>query len=87
MGPILCYMALLRFISASLEFLAAILFLKLNSVETAIRVNALVGLVGQFVFIGVSFLGLVGMADASSSLKLLIIAAGVLLILIGTSLK
>jgi hypothetical protein len=63
------------------------LFLKLNSVETAIRVNALVGLVGQFVFIGVSFLGLVGMADASSSLKLLIIAAGVLLILIGTSLK
>jgi hypothetical protein len=56
-------------------------------VETALRINALLGLVGPVIFAGVSFLGICAMAGKVSMAKLIIIFTGVILVLIGTSSK
>ncbi|TYP57448.1 YqhV family protein [Thermosediminibacter litoriperuensis] len=84
MEKLLFAMALMRFISAAVEFTAAMIFLRLKSLEAALRINALLGLVGPLVFTAVSLIGLFGMAGKVSPAKLLIIFTGVLLVLIGT---
>ena len=57
MDPILIAMATMRFISALVEFGAAIIFLKSNSVVTATRINAGLGVFGPMIFLIVSLLG------------------------------
>ncbi|ADL08948.1 YqhV family protein [Thermosediminibacter oceani] len=84
MEKLLFAMAVMRFISATIEFTAAMIFLRLKSVEAALRINALLGLVGPLIFTAVSLIGIFGMAGKVSTTKLLIIFTGVLLVLIGT---
>ncbi|MCG0276182.1 MAG: YqhV family protein [Thermosediminibacteraceae bacterium] len=84
MEKLLLGMALLRFISAAIEFTAAVIFLRLKSLEAALQINALLGLVGPLVFTAVSLLGIFGISGKVSTAKLLIIFTGVLLVLIGT---
>jgi hypothetical protein len=77
-------MALLRIIAGSLEIAAAVLMLRLGKVGTALRINAILGLVGPMILTAVCLLGLAGLAGRISLTKLGIVGVGVLLILLGT---
>ncbi|MCL4426578.1 MAG: YqhV family protein [Firmicutes bacterium] len=79
-------MAALRFLSSLIEFTAAFLILaKFNRVEQAVRVNALLGLVGPTIFLLVSGLGLLGLAGRVSWEKMALILLGILFVLVGTT--
>jgi hypothetical protein len=75
----------LRLLSASLELLGAILMWRFGRLETAVRINGLLGLVGPVVLTVTMLLGLAGLAGRLPLAKLALIGAGVLLILVGTS--
>jgi hypothetical protein len=85
MDPILIAMAIMRFISALVEFGAAIIFLKSNSVVTATRINAGLGIFGPMIFLIVSLLGITGLAGRVDIIKIVIILTGVVLVFIGTT--
>ncbi|RSK27807.1 DUF2619 domain-containing protein [Bacillus sp. HMF5848] len=76
-------MAGLRFVSASIEFCAAILILLFNDVKKAIVINSLLAVVGPVILITSMTLGLIKLAGDISLINLLFIAGGVGLILIG----
>jgi Protein of unknown function (DUF2619). len=76
-------MAAMRFVSGSIEILAALLILRLARVETAVQINAALGLVGPAFFIAVTFLGIAGLSGKLPPAKLLLIAAGVALVFLG----
>ncbi|HBT19839.1 MAG TPA: DUF2619 domain-containing protein [Peptococcaceae bacterium] len=76
-------MALVRFFSAFMEFSAAVLMLKLNRVDKAMQVNAFLALVGPIVLITATGIGLAGLAGKTSPYKLILIALGVFLIVVG----
>ncbi|MEG6522171.1 YqhV family protein [Desulfotomaculum sp. 1211_IL3151] len=78
-------MAMLRCLSASIEMTAAMLMLKYGRVETALKINAVLALVGPSVMIIVTTLGLAGLAGKISLSKLGIIFSGVALIFYGIS--
>jgi hypothetical protein len=77
-------MAMLRMIAGSLEIAAAILMIRFGRVEAALRINAILGLVGPMILTAVCLLGLAGLAGRISPHKLGIVGVGVLLILLGT---
>lgn len=76
-------MAAVRFLSASIEFTAAMLMLKFNRVETAFKINALLALIGPTIMITVTSLGLAGLAGKVSPSGLVSIFSGVVLIFAG----
>jgi len=76
-------MALLRFISGSIELTAGILMLKLNSVERALFLNASLAIVGPIILIATTSIGLIGISDRLSFSKIALIFGGLLLIIIG----
>ncbi|MDQ0285823.1 hypothetical protein J2Z49_000928 [Desulfofundulus luciae] len=78
-------MALLRLLSSSIEFSAAILMLHFNRVETAFKINSLLALVGPTVLLTTTSLGLVGLAGKVSPSSMAIILLGVALIFIGVN--
>ena len=59
---VLSQIAMLRAISGILEFSAALVIIRLSRVEAALRINALLGLIGPLVFLAVSALGIVALA-------------------------
>lgn len=76
-------MGMLRLLSGLLEVFAATLMIYFNQVETALKINALLAIVGPTVMIIVTTLGVLGIADKVSLEKMLTILAGVTLIFIG----
>ncbi|WP_246944582.1 YqhV family protein [Bacillus pinisoli] len=76
-------MAGLRFVSATIELTAAIAMLMLNDVKKAVALNAMLALVGPFIFIATMTIGLLSMTDELSFSKLFFIGIGVAFILIG----
>jgi hypothetical protein len=76
-------MSLLRLISGCIEMTAAVLMIHFGSLQTAFRINGLLGMVGPTVLILVSTLGIVGLAGQVPPSKLILIATGVVFILIG----
>jgi len=76
-------MAGLRFLSASIEFSAAMLMLYAGRVETAFKINAALALVGPTVLMLVTGLGLCGLAARLSPQGMLLIVTGVALIFLG----
>lgn len=76
-------MATLRFLSGSLEIVAALVMLRLNQVDKALLVNSGLAFVGPFVLLTTTTIGLIGMADKLSFGKLLWVLAGVSCIFIG----
>lgn len=76
-------MAVLRLLSGIIEFSAALLMLKLNRVEQALKVNATLALVGPTIMMAVMALGLAGLAGKVPLPKLFIITLGVGLIFYG----
>jgi hypothetical protein len=73
-------MASVRFLSAAIEASAAFVMLR-SSLERAVGLNAVLGLVGPTIFVVVSALGVIGLAGRISALRLVLVCAGVLLVL------
>ncbi|WP_066049116.1 YqhV family protein [Robertmurraya korlensis] len=76
-------MALLRILSGSTELFAAFLFLKFNDIEKALMVNSSLALIGPIVLILTTTIGLIGIADKVSYIKLMWVFGGVACILYG----
>ncbi|SPU20738.1 sporulation protein YqhV [Niallia circulans] len=73
----------LRLLSGLIEISAALLMLKYNSIERAVAINAVLAIVGPSIFLLSIAIGLISIADKLSPSKLVFIATGVALILIG----
>ncbi|MDN5363497.1 MAG: hypothetical protein PWQ91_558 [Eubacteriales bacterium] len=78
-------MSLLRFLSATIEFTAAVLMWKSASVEKAFKINAVLAAVGPFILTAVTAIGLAGLAGKVAPARLVLILAGVALIFAGLS--
>lgn len=78
-------MALLRMLSATIEFSAALLMLHFNRVEDAFRINAVLAMIGPSVMLTVTTLGLIGLSGKISTQGIFIVMAGVALIFVGVS--
>ncbi len=83
MDKILLGMATLRFLSATIEFSAAMLMLYFGRVETAFKINATLALVGPTILLAVTGLGLIGLAGKLSPVGMLCVVAGVGLVFVG----
>ncbi|NQX58886.1 YqhV family protein [Paenibacillus qinlingensis] len=83
MNKIVLTMASLRLMSGSIEIIAAILMLRLATIEKALLVNSALALVGPLVLLTTTTIGLVGVADKLSYGKMLWIIAGVSCLFIG----
>lgn len=77
-------MAVIRVISGLLEIGAALAIIRMGSIEKALRINAVLGLVGPVVFIAVSALGIVAVAVRLIPWKVALIIIGFMLVLLGT---
>lgn len=77
-------MAAIRFLSAGIEITGALLILRYGRVDTALRINGLLGLVGPTILISVTLLGIAGLAGRIVPAKIAIIFIGVYLILYGS---
>jgi putative exporter of polyketide antibiotics len=76
-------MALLRIISGCIEISAALLMMKFNTVEKALMVNSSLAIIGPLILITTTTIGVTGLADNISLMKLIWIFLGVSFILIG----
>ena len=77
-------MALIRIISGLLEIATAIIFIKIGRVDSALRLNAFLGLIGPIVFILVSVLGIAAIAVKLSWVQLVLLSLGLVLVIVGT---
>jgi hypothetical protein len=78
-------MAAMRVLSGLIEMSAAILMLKLNRVDQALKINALLALIGPLVLLLVFAIGMAGLAGKIPLHKMIIIGLGVCLIFYGIS--
>lgn len=76
-------MALTRFLSAGIEFSAAVLMLYFGRVEAAFRINSVLACIGPVVMLVVTALGLAGLAGRVSLPNMLLVVCGVGLIFYG----
>ncbi|MCP3773334.1 YqhV family protein [Paenibacillus sp. MZ04-78.2] len=83
MNKIVLSMALIRIFSGSIEIMAGLLMLRYNQIEKALLINSGLALVGPFVLLTTTTIGLVGMADKLSAGKMLWVLIGVSCIFIG----
>ena len=81
---VLSQIAMLRAISGILEISAALVILRLSRIEAALRINAVLGLIGPLVFLAVSALGIGALAVKTSPVKIISLVAGACFILWGT---
>ncbi|MHB8926258.1 MAG: YqhV family protein [Bacillota bacterium] len=76
-------MTFIRLLSGSIEITAALLMLRSGDLNTAFRINALLGLTGPLIFLSASAVGLLGLAGKLSIGRFVVVLGGVFLILIG----
>jgi hypothetical protein len=76
-------MALLRFFSGSLEIFVAFLFIRYNDIEKALVINSSLALIGPIILLLTTTIGLVGIAEKISLVKILWIFGGVACIIYG----
>ena len=81
---VLAQIAMVRAISGILEISAALVIIRLRRIEAALRINALLGLIGPLVFLAVIALGIVALAVKISPVKIILRLAGAFFILWGT---
>ncbi len=77
-------MVLVRCLSAAAELTGALLMLRLNDLEAAVRVNGVLGLVGPLVLVTATAIGVAGLAHQLSPGRILLVFAGVAAILFAT---
>jgi hypothetical protein len=78
-------MALIRVVSGLLEIITAVFIVRLGRVDLALRLNALLGLIGPLIFILVSVLGIAAIAVKLSWLKVGLLSLGIVLVIWGTT--
>ena len=76
-------MALLRILAGAIEIGAALLMLHYRRVDAALRINAVLGMIGPTILLLVSSLGLVALAGQVDWDRYIIVLFGVLLIFLG----
>lgn len=77
-------MALMRCLSGMIEFTAAVLMFKSDSVEKAMKINAALALIGPTVMVIVTSIGIVSLSNKGFSIsRFLLILTGVTMIFIG----
>jgi hypothetical protein len=76
-------MATIRILSGSLEVIAALVMLRFNQVEKALLINSGLAVVGPFVLLTTTTIGLLGIAEKLSFGKMLWVLAGVSCIFFG----
>lgn len=81
---VLLAMVVLRALSGIIEFGAGFLMYYLNSIKKSMKINALLGFMGPAVLIIITFLGLVEISTNINLKKIVLIALGVILIIIGS---
>jgi hypothetical protein len=74
----------IRLLSSLIEFSAAILMIRFGNVRSALRINAVLGLVGQAILISAGLVGIVGLAGKIALGRTFLILGGVGLVLLGT---
>ena len=77
------FMALVRIVGAVIEIAGALLMLALGGVRTALTINAVLGVLGPLVLLGVAALGVVPLAGQLPWSKVLLLLAGTLVFLLG----
>lgn len=77
-------MAALRFLSSAIECAAAVYILRLFRIEDALRVNAVLGMVGPTILILVTLIGLVGIAERLSIERIVLVVVAVILVFVAT---
>ena len=78
-------MGLARVIFGILSLSGGLLIFYFNDLSQSVRINALLGSIGPFVFIGVSVIGLIGLSTQQFDLrKMVMLVIGVLLIMTGS---
>ncbi|RUL53675.1 DUF2619 domain-containing protein [Lysinibacillus antri] len=80
-------MVILRILSGSIEITAAGLMYKFQSVEKALAINSMLALVGPTILIITTGIGIAGLSEKISFLKMVCLFSGVLLILISLKMK
>ncbi len=78
-------MVVIRLLSATVELTAAFLMWRLQRLDTAVRINGFLGMVGPLILTTTMALGLAGLAGKMPLGKMLWIGCGVICILWGTS--
>lgn len=76
-------MVILRILSGSIEISVALLMLKFNNIEKALILNSSLAFVGPIILILTTTIGLVGIAEKISIMKIVWIFTGVAFILYG----
>lgn len=77
-------MAIIRLGFGSVSILGGILMLYHNQVESALKINSIIGSIGPFVFLLVSFIGIMGIASNMPPQRIAMIVVGIALILLAT---
>jgi len=83
----LLLMIILRIFSGSIEVSAALLMFKLNDLEKALYINSLLALVGPVVLIITTGIGLYGLTEKISLLRIICLFSGIILILFSLKAK
>lgn len=78
----LLFMIMFRLIGGSIEVTAAMLMLKFNDLEKAFYINTLLALVGPFILILTTGIGMMGLAEKISLTRMVCLFSGIVLILI-----
>ncbi|WP_016839055.1 MULTISPECIES: YqhV family protein [Ureibacillus] len=87
MESALLYMVLLRYLSGSIELSIATLMWKSNDLEKALMLNSMLALVGPTILIVTTGIGISGLSEKISFLKMLCLFSGIVLIIIGMKMK
>ena len=69
-------MALLRLIAGTIEISAGLLMLKFGRVQTALKINSVLGLIGPIILTLVGTVGLIGLSSQLSWSRLTLTALG-----------
>ncbi len=72
-----------RLMSGSIEIIAALMMLRYNHIEKTLLINTSLALVGPFVLLTTTTIGLIGVADKLSISKMLWVLLGVSCLFIG----
>ncbi|RDU36530.1 DUF2619 domain-containing protein [Neobacillus piezotolerans] len=76
-------MSFLRIVSGGIEIFAALLMIKFNAVEKALLINSSLALIGPLILLSTTTIGLIGIVEKVSLLKMVWVFAGVACILYG----
>ena len=83
----LLFIIMLRLFSGSIEITAAMFMLKFNDLEKAFYINSLLALVGPVILIVTTGIGLVGLTEKISMMRIVCLFAGIFLILFSLNTK